>query len=268
MGLGLGAWQTLHGAPSPAAFSEQLKAATDAHYGQAGPLFVERVLRRKDDLEKTARVLQASFLEKVAEVGDTGQARRGAQRFALAAVAGELAAVLDVTPWRPGEAAEAASMLFRRWARQFGRSTQREDREALQKVKAFLERYGHSRFRSLKDGLTDEEQLAEELQEQRDRDAGKFREGEARSLDVAGFKGTREGVGLLFHFNTEFFKSELFVGMDATKAARAIKNAGFLISNGEEGKRLTNKVKTPEGSRNFYTVHHSILSAEFDDGSA
>jgi uncharacterized protein (DUF927 family) len=268
MGLGLGAWQTLEGAPSPAAFSEQLKAATDDHYGHAGPLFVERLLRGKDDLEKSARAIQASFLEKIAEAGDTGQARRGAQRFALAAVAGELAAALDVTPWRPGEAAEAAALLFRRWARQFGRSTQREDREAIQRVKAFLERYGHSRFRSLKDGLTDEEQLAEELQEQRDREAGKFREGEARSLDVAGFKGTRDGLGLLFHFNTEFFKSELFVGMDAMKAARALKAAGFLVSNGEEGKRLTNKVKTPEGPRNFYTVHHKILSADFDDAAS
>ncbi len=264
MGQGLGAWQTLHHAESAAAFSESLKTATDAHYGHAGPLFVERFMAGRGELEAVARRLQSSFLESVTEAGDTGQARRGAQRFALAAVAGELAALLDVAPWQAGEAADAVAVIFKRWAKQFGRSTQREDREAITRVKAFIERYEHSRFRWLKDGLSDEEQLAEEAREQIDAETGKFREGEARSLDVAGFKGNREGVGLLFHFNTEFWKAELFAGMDAQKAARALKAAGYLVSNGEEGKRLTNKVRIPGGARNFYSISHRLLSIDLD----
>jgi uncharacterized protein (DUF927 family) len=268
MGQGLGAWQTLHHDESPAAFSEALKTATDAHYGQAGPLFVERFMARQGELEAVARRLQSSFLDRVAEPGDTGQARRGAQRFALAAVAGELAALLDVTPWQAGEAAAATATIFRRWAGQFGRSTQREDREAIQKLKAFIERYEHSRFRLLKDGLSDEEQLADQVQQQRDAEAGKFRGGEARSLDAAGYKGVREGHGEIFYFNPEFWKGELFAGMDGIKAAKALRTAGYLINNTGDQKRLTLKVKVHGVPRNFYAISHKILSADLDSEDA
>ncbi len=265
LGEGLGAWQTLHGEAGPATFADQLRAATNAHYGHAGPMFVERFVQRRDELEQAARRLQASFLGKVAMAGDTGQGQRGAQRFALAAVAGELAALLDVTPWKAGEAAEAAADLFRRWGAQFGRDVPREAQEAVVRVRAFLEKYEHSRFRALKSHLSDEEQLAEELREQLAEETGKPREGEARSLDLAGFKGNREGVGQLFHFNTEFWKAELFAGMDAGQATRALKAAGFLVSNGEDGKRLTNKVKVPGGARNFYSVSGAILRTDMSD---
>ncbi len=268
MGQGLGAWQTLHQAVSAAAFSEALKTATDAHYGHAGPLFVERFMARRGELEAVARRLQSSFLESVAEAGDTGQARRGAQRFALVAVAGELAALLDVTSWQAGEAATAVAVIFKRWARLFGRSTQREDREAIQRVKAFVERYGDARFRLLKDGLSDEEQLADEIQQQRDAEAGRFREGEARSLDVAGYKGNRAVHGEVFFFNPEFWKTELFAGMDGIKAAKALRTVGYLITNDSDQKRLTFKVKVHGISRNFYAISHKILSDYLDSDDA
>ena len=257
-GKSMGAWHTIHGAETPAAFSDSIKAASSKHYGHALPLFIERYIAQRTDMREAAGELQAAFLGQVLIDGDHGQARRGAQRFALVAAAGELAALLDVVPWQRGEATRACEILFKRWAAAFGRESIREDREALIRVRAFIERYEGSRFRWLKDDVSDAESYAAEAAE---RD-GKPREGEARSLDVAGYKGTREGVGLIYHFNTEFVRSELFAGMDASAALKAIKDAGFLVSNGE-GSRLTNKVSVPGvGKRNFYSITSGIMEAD------
>ncbi|MNR38373.1 hypothetical protein D3C85_1564690 [compost metagenome] len=81
-------------------------------------------------------------------------------------------------------------------------------------------------------------------------------------MDVAGYKGTHEGRGLVYHFNPEFMRGELFAGMDASAALKAIKEAGFLVSNGESG-RLTNKVSIPGvGKRNFYSITAGIMEAD------
>ena len=257
-GKSMGAWHTIHQAETPAAFSDAIKAASGRHYGHALPMFVERYLSRLPEMKAAAAELQTAFLADVLHEADHGQARRGAQRFALVAAAGELAALLDVVPWERGQATWAAGLLFKRWASAFGRESMREDREALMRVQAFIGRFEGSRFRWLKDDVGEAESYAVEAAE---RD-GKPREGEARSLDVAGYKGTHEGRGLVYHFNTEFIRSELFSGMDPHAALKAIKDAGFLVSNGEGG-RLTNKVSIPGvGKRNFYSIAAAIMEVD------
>ncbi|WP_309628422.1 DUF927 domain-containing protein [Brevundimonas sp.] len=256
-GKSMGAWETIHGAVSPAAFSDTVKEASAKHYGHALPIFLERYLTRKAEMLAAAEQIQADFLADVLRPGDHGQAHRAAQRFAVVAAAGELAALMDVVPWGPGEAAKAAATLFGRWAKTFGRETQREDREAIQRVRAFIERFESSRFRLLKEGSETDPVVAEGedcLSKQRD--------GEARSLDSAGWKGFHAGRGLVFHFNTEFMKSEVFGGMSAHAALLAIRAAGYLISNGE-ATRLTNKISVPGvGKRNVYSILGTLMDDE------
>ncbi len=262
MGRELGAWETLHGVPDPAAFSEAIKRAAETHYGHALPLFVERFLARRGEMLEAARAVQAGFLTTVLRDDDHGQVRRGAQRFAVVAAAGELAALLDVVPWSPGAATAAAAALFHRWAAAFGRTAHREDREAVGKVRQFLERYGDSRFKALREDQTDEDRQYDEAT-----NVGS-REGEARSLDLAGYKGKHGDRGLVFHFGTETARAELFAGLDPDAALRAISKAGFLVSNGGPG-RLTNKVSIPGvGKRNFYSVSARIMEPDPDDGAA
>lgn len=261
-GKTMGAWQTIHGAESPAAFSDAVKEASAKHYGHALPLFIERYLARLAELRLSGEGLIQQFLADVLNEADHGQARRGAQRFAVVAAAGEIAAALDVVPWAPGEAMGAAAILFRRWAAAYGRDAVHEDREAILRVRAFLERFEGSRFRWLKDEVGEEQEYVTESQE---RD-GRPREGEARSLDVAGYKGTHEGRGLVYHFNTEFLRTDVFAGLDSLGALKALKSAGYLVSNGE-GTRLTNKVAIPGlGKRSFYSIPASIMDAELHDG--
>ena len=63
---------------------------------------------------------------------------RGAARFALVAVAGEVAVALGVLPWPEGEAFKASVFLFERWASSFGRSTPREDQEVVRRLRHVL----------------------------------------------------------------------------------------------------------------------------------
>jgi len=253
------AWQAIHGAISHGKFSDGLKENALQHYGWAGPVFIKRLVDQRPEMLKAADELRRAFVADVTEIGDTGQICRGAERFALVAAAGELAALLDVVPWRSGEASAAAAFLFKRWAQAFGRKQSREDFEAIREVREFLERYEHSRFRWLKPGMTEEEALVEEEQ-----DGGKPRQGEARSLDLAGWKSIMDGKGLVFHFNPEFWKRQMFLGIGTAAATKAIKSAGFLVSDKEPG-RLTHKVRVPGGpTRPFYSVAAKILEGAVD----
>ena len=220
-----------------------------------------------------AAELRRSFLEEVLQDGDTGQIQRGAERFALVAIAGELAAALDVVPWSPGEAAEAAAYLFKRWAADFGRKQARESLQAIRAVRAFLERY-EAKFKSLKRPASKDE-LAEWEDHLREVEAASggdvvsapssdesAREGEARSLDVAGWRGSFQGKPL-FLFNTEYWRTEVFPGLEWEAATKALQAAGYLVA---DPGRLMKTARVPGGhTRKFYAVSGRILEAETDD---
>jgi uncharacterized protein (DUF927 family) len=256
-GAGLGCWNSVHGAESAATFSETIRRASERHYGHALPMFVERFMAQQQALLETFAHIQAAFLDNVLLPTDHGQIRRGAQRFAVVAAAGEISVRLGVTPWRSGEAMNAAATLFKRWATDFGRSAQREDKDAIETVRLCLEQYSKTGFWKLRPEKSDEEAMVDEALGEKDMS----RAGEGRTPKQWGFYGDHEGVGRLYHFGMETFK-ELMAGMDVSRSAKSLKDAGFLHTNAKDG-RLQNKVRIPgEGVRNFYSVKASILYAD------
>ncbi len=80
--------------------------------------------------------------------GDAGQERRVVGRFALIALAGELATEYSITGWPAGEATEAAKIMFSAWLahRQHGN---KEPAQIMEAVAAFIQRHGDSRFSNL-----------------------------------------------------------------------------------------------------------------------
>eukprot|EP01037_Dinobryon_pediforme_P016102 gene16102-16278_t len=261
-GRGLGCWHKLHDAPSAAAFSETVKGAALENYGHALPLFVERLLLDEVRLIERFRQFEAEFLRDVLRDGDHGQIRRGAQRFAVVAAAGELASELDVAPWPAGEAHLGAVTLFKRWAEKFGRTAAREDADVIRVVRRYLEEYENLAFWKLKPDLSEEDAL--EAQAKAEDDPAGSRAGEGRSNRQAGWKGVREGDGLVFYFGKEFF-AELLSGYDVRHSARVLRDAGYLLTDTSPG-RLTRKQRIPGGQmRDFYAVKASILSSQYDD---
>ena len=161
-----GCWDDLHGLDSGSALSDHIKRAAVTHHGHAGRAYLERLTRETRDLAAFYEEFKAmpSFVLPDAE----GQEKRAAARFALFALAGELATEYGITGWPEGAAVRAAGLCFELWRGARGKGND-ERRQIAELVLAFIDRHGDSRFSSADHG--DQAVV-------RDR-AGWWREGEA-----------------------------------------------------------------------------------------
>ena len=148
-----GAWDNLHGLPNGAAFADALRRAAAAHHGHAGRAFLEKLTRDRRDFCEPLERLKA--LPIFSADGGEGQDKRTAGRFALLALAGELATEYGITGWLEGAATEAAEEGFKAWRSTRGRGND-ERRQILECVSGFIERHGDSRFSNADANSTDD----------------------------------------------------------------------------------------------------------------
>ncbi len=138
-----GCFDELHGAASGTALSDAIKRAAATHYGRAGRAFLERLTHDGRDF--------AAIFERIKGLPHfngndfEGQDKRAAGRFALLALAGEVATEYGVTGWPEGAAIEAAAVGFKSWRSTRGKGND-EKRQILERLAGFLERHGDSRF--------------------------------------------------------------------------------------------------------------------------
>ena len=138
-----GAWDDLHGADTGTSFSDAVKLASVTHYGHAGRAFLEKLTRDNQDFCALLERFKG-LAEFAADVGE-GQDKRAAGRFAVLAMAGELATDYGVTGWPEGAAIEAAVVGFKAWQSMRGKGND-ERRQILERVSSFIERHGDVRF--------------------------------------------------------------------------------------------------------------------------
>lgn len=141
-----GAWDTLHEHPDGRALSDAIKRAAAQHYGHAGRAFLERLTQ--DDTDLTAALADIKTLPVFDAPADDGQRMRAAGRFALIALAGELATQYGLTGWPEGAAIDAAAEAYRLWrsTRSAGRT---ETAQVVEAVTAFIDRHGDARFSAI-----------------------------------------------------------------------------------------------------------------------
>ncbi len=136
-----GAWDTLHGCPTGAAFSDAIKTAVTLDHGLVGRAFLERLTHDARDF--------AALLEQIKQAplfaATDGQHKRVAARFALIAMAGELATEYGLTGWHEGAALDAALHGFKLWLSTRGQGND-EKRQITERVTDFIERHGDGRF--------------------------------------------------------------------------------------------------------------------------
>lgn len=143
------AFDELHGLEG-ADFHRLLTVAVGTHHGHIGPEFVEKLLVSDDRpglLEDFASI-RAKFIE------DNAQAGRVADRFAVIALAGEMAIAYGLLPWAPGSALTDCQLLYGEWLRRVG-SGNAEDRQILAGILDFIDRHGSSRFSDVDDQTPD-----------------------------------------------------------------------------------------------------------------
>lgn len=203
-----GAWDTLHDLPSGTAFSDAIKRASVTHHGYAGRAFLEKLTRDGQDF--CALLERFKALPEFSAEGGEGQDKRAAGRFALLALAGEMATEYGVTGWPEGEAIKAAAEGFKVWRSARGRGND-ERRQILDKVSGFIERHGDGRFSDVENN------------------------GETLTRDRAGWwRNNTEGREYLF---TADGMREALKGFDFNRALDALQEAGALPAPGADGKR-------------------------------
>ncbi|TSE34147.1 DUF927 domain-containing protein [Tepidimonas taiwanensis] len=204
-----GAFDELHGFEDARALADAIKEAANRHYGHAGRAFLDRLTH---DTENHAELLDTiRSLPEFAAQGAHGQQHRAANRFALLALAGELATEYGLTGWPEGAAVKAAALGFELWGAQRGNGSD-EQRRILEQVAAFIDRHADARF-----SATD----APESHLVRDR---------------AGWWTTGSSGERIFLFTADGF-AEAVRGYDKQRAYDALVQAGAADAPGEDGKR-------------------------------
>jgi len=209
-----GAWDNLHQHGSGTAFSDAIKRAAVTDYGHAGRAFLEKLTRDHDD--SFSEALDAiKSLPELQSAGDEGQAKRAAARFAVLALAGELATSYGVTGWPEGEAIRAAAVGFAAWQSLRGAGRGNAERDQItERIVGFIERHGDSRF---SDADSDDDQRA------------------AMVRDRAGWWRAGDG-GRMYLFNADGLR-EALKGFDFNRALDALQQAGAIEAPGADGKR-------------------------------
>lgn len=210
-GVGMGAFETLHDQPTPAALALAVKDAATRYHGAVGLAWLRYIVADRPKLAEVIADGIRQFVGECTPADAAGQVLRVAQRFALVAVAGELATHYGLTGWPEGEATQAAKKCFAAWLESFGCTGNREERTMLAQVRAFFEAHGASRFEDVM-GPTD--------QHIHNR-AGFYRTGD---------NGKREYLVL-----PEAFRRDVCQGFDVKTATAALVQAGWL-AKGEGGK--------------------------------
>ena len=224
------AFDELHGLAG-ADFHRLLTVAVGANHGHIGPAFVEKLLASDDRpglLEDFAGI-RATFTE------DNAQAGRVADRFAVIALAGEMAIAYDLLPWTPGSALADCQLLYGEWLSRVG-SGNAEDRQILAGILDFIDKHGSSRFSDV--------------------DAPEV---DAKVFNRAGYWALLAGKRLYL-----FNKSALIEaahGYGLTRIIKALEGANALADRNNE--RKTKNYRLPGGGQaRLYVVDPEALDTE------
>ncbi|WP_073136331.1 DUF927 domain-containing protein [Muricoccus roseus] len=258
-GAGMGVFQNLHGMPGPGDLAKHLQLQARTHYGTAGRAFLTQLVRtrvsKQRELEARVKGAQASFAKLHVPEDAAGQVRSVADRFALIALAGEMAIEWGVVPWPKGEAVRAAGECFKTWLRERGGAGTTEDQQAINQVQAFLEAHGESRFTPLvrhdQNGNA-EAPPAEAL----------------RTSNRAGWRrrpaGDKDGWEYLIL--PQAWTNDVCKGMDAKRVAAVLAGQGLLVA-GKGGKSAAVVNVPGEGSVRVYRVSGAILGIREEAGA-
>ena len=156
-GKGFGIFENLHGFHSGDELAKYLARASADNRGHAMALWLEKLTSMEADKLRSAIVAMTKvWMDEHVPPGADGQVTRAARRFALVAIAGELAASFGLVPWPDKEASNAAARCFKDWLTARGGSGSHEVQDGINDILAFIEKHGSSRFQEIGNGHEDD----------------------------------------------------------------------------------------------------------------
>ncbi|QEL56607.1 DUF927 domain-containing protein [Chromobacterium paludis] len=235
-GAGYGAFECLHEHDTPGQLAEAIKDATIAHHGTAGRAFIAHVAAHRCEIAARLREAMAAWRDAL-PAGAVGQARRIAARFAVLAVALELATECGLTGWAAGVGREAMRRISREWLAING-AGKHEDKAITRQAGHFLDTHGLARFIALP--------IAEEL---------------PRVPNLAGYRRYTTDGEPEYLVLPAVFDAEVIAGFDRDKACKALAAAGMLQC---KPGHFTSKQRTPshpKGGRYFLMLSVDLEAA-------
>jgi uncharacterized protein (DUF927 family) len=171
-----------------------------------------------------------------------GKFTRVAGAFGLVAAAGELASKWNITGWKQGEATQAASVCFASWVEGRGGVGSRDIDNGLERIRAFIERFGSKRFQLIRTSQDENFEIPDEVIDQR-----------------AGAKQLHED-GWHYFVLTDAFQNEICKGYDYKAIANVLIERGQMKRTGPN---LTDKKRIPGlGPRRVFHILPQFL--DFD----
>ena len=114
-GRDMGIVEALNGADSSKVFVDALSAASQEYYGTAIREFLTYITKDGLYASQELQDKRKQFIDAVVPADADGQVGRVADKFALCAVAGELAIEAGILPWKKGEAIEVSTFEFEKF---------------------------------------------------------------------------------------------------------------------------------------------------------
>lgn len=268
-GQGLGLFNELHSLPSGAALSLHLSKACEAYHGTAGRAWLQWLVENVGSLRDWCREGVERHAAAWVPEAASGQVQRVGRRFALLAVAGELAAAAGVTGWPQGEAERGVRACFNAWLASRGGIGDAEENSMLRQVQRLLEERGASSFAWVHrvgddraPNPTDRwgfRRLVDSNGKAITPASGGNDE-YSRACDVLDSEGTEVEYFVL----PEAFRGKLCEGFDPVTVARLLVKRGHLMP--EPGGRLDRKEYIKgHGPARVYRIKASILADEGGD---
>ena len=233
-----GVFEELHGFAGGKALAEHLEQSVMLSHGAPFREWLRCLTADLPGMTSKAKAMLKEFTRRLTPDNAGNQVGRAVTRFALVAMAGELATEAGITGWQPGEAYNAAKSCLDAWMYDRGHTANQEDAAALEQVRDFMTRNQYSRFADWHDS-------------------------HSRPANMVGFRRVEKGSGQEETVTTFYVLptgwKEVTKGFDAKKVARLCATAGYLDVPEEEA-RTQKSLRLPEmGVKRVYQLNSTVL---------
>lgn len=232
-----GVFETLHGYPGGKELADHLCEMVSRYHGTPFRAWLESLTEKFDESTSEAKQLLRELERELCPADSGNQVGRVVTRFALVAVAGEMASARGITGWKGGEAIKAVRQCMNAWLRERGHLGNQEDAGVIEQIRRFFTANQYARFADWDD--------------RNHRPANMV--GYRRAVQAT---GTNELISEFYVLSSGW--KEICKGFDPVKAAKLCVDAGFL-AKASDGKYQT-PIRFPDiGMKRAYKITVEIF---------
>jgi uncharacterized protein (DUF927 family) len=224
-GCDYGMFDTLHMFDTSKALADHLQTSTGQAYGVAGDRWLTYLAEQIAEHGQEAfcgkmRDRMAEIESQYSRQNADGQVNRAARRFALLALAGEMAANAGIGGWGVSDPTAMMQTCFDAWIAERGGVGSSEETQALRQVQHFFEQHGQSSFQRI--------------------DSSTITSGEALTEYRTIFQraGYYRPSADEFYVLPEPFRTRVCAGLNWKLVAQVLHNRGLLVAEGSSTVRV------------------------------